>query len=1453
MKAGILLRHFPFTNMKYEELSHFLQNIGKDPSRLIFEDELTGVYNRRFLLQYFQYKVSWELVPDHPLSLIMMDLDYFKKINDTYGHSVGDQALVFLARVLREVSGDEGLPIRYAGDEFMILLPRSGKQSAIEMGGRLLKRLHSEPMSLGEEGKGQLRITLSIGIASAPEDAQTGRALIQKADTALYYAKKQGRDRLANAGAIPAEDVFAKTALYQLQGENMAGRKDELGQVSQCLQSFSQGKSHFILVEGGSGMGKTTFLEAIRRNLVKEKNLRQAKVSGSIQEMFRPYYLATKFLVELLNEREDKGAAILESLDPKETSHFSQILPHLESSPEVPSPEDESAVREGLFNTLVHFVPRIVDGQPLILLIDDLQFADEASLLLLRHVMLRGQIPLFICGTAADPLPILLEGHRVPLDSFYKAYHQELSIHRLKLVPLTAADIAEHLEKMFPGVEIPGHLDRDLEQITQGNPLFLGEILCKLVLEQKITLSGQQWVIAPLAQDDLPKSLEAIIRQKIQNLDEESRKLIYQASTFGEDVPLSLLTGSSKIMESKVLEFVDQAVSQGLMNLDFQLNDQSLRFRGKRILEIMEEEIQPEEKRELHDQVGKYQETLFQKFLVPSAAPLIYHFRRASNLEKAKTYEQFERAQSLKVFNAAEAFNYSGERRKELPPPGDPLDPESLAQVPSLIKCLLTALRNIQLYPLGSESVITGNRQVREAVEAILEKNETLSLFQVRRALVINGQKVDLSELKYVGEELIKLFDRLEVQGIIFQRGISQREVNLWLEGFGRAKPKVIDKDYWHTFSEEHRLEHIEIKQIRYTLRVDGDSQVLQILQPIPGKGGQRNGSILAGVQKLGDEELAQVPEVLRAVLNAVRNIKLYPLNSKNVSASIDQLYEALHGLLARQKTLVLAQVRGLLVVNGVKIDPRGIEPQVDGFLKFLDTYLLTSLTFLDAVTLQELKSFIGVLGQAPPGGSDTEFWPRVAKEERIKNLLFDQVFYETRVTPTQGSEDLDQLVEIVGVEGLDTELFEPIPEEQLEPFLNDLRAQVADLLADGKEKETLQLLRRLFVNFPDRTIVTREKMVESCRRMLEDLTPAQQNYFAKLLSHPLLGIFQEEKDPKITREISSLLHRMSTLLIQFVQYPLASRILLNLQQRQRQLEDARDPYSQRLAKVLERKLDPGVQKLLLYDLNSEEPFRHQNAVLLLGGLGKAAIPLLVEAIKKADDLRVRTLAASLLAKAGNEGVALVKKEAVLAGTAEERARILDVIEIVTRDLKAELAHALGEENSKVRQAAFRLLERMNDSQAVELLLEKVEGNDARLALESIECLGKLKPSAAVGRLLSLLENQKKSDLLVSCCRALGQIGDPACIEPLLKILTQQGLFSRLKSGWSDVRATAAYALSQIPHPRAAEALISLENDSDPRVRETAQKVLKSFHSRKPVPKPRSHPLRRDGSPAKPK
>ena len=171
--------------MKYEELLQFLQHVGKDPSRLIFEDELTGIYNRRFLLNYFQHKIPWETLEDHPLSLILMDVDHFKKINDTYGHDAGDEVLVWIGALLREIAGEDGLPIRYAGDEFMILLPHGERREALNLGEMLLQRVREESLEV-EKGGNRLKITVSIGVASAPGDARTGKGLIKKADTALY-------------------------------------------------------------------------------------------------------------------------------------------------------------------------------------------------------------------------------------------------------------------------------------------------------------------------------------------------------------------------------------------------------------------------------------------------------------------------------------------------------------------------------------------------------------------------------------------------------------------------------------------------------------------------------------------------------------------------------------------------------------------------------------------------------------------------------------------------------------------------------------------------------------------------------------------------------------------------------------------------------------------------------------------------------------------------------------------------------------------------------------------------------------------------------------------------------------------------------------------------------------------------------------------------------------------
>jgi len=99
--------------MEYQEFSHFLEHVGKDPSRLIFEDELTGIFNRRYLHHHLQFKIAWNSSEDQWLSLLMMDVDHFKEINDTLGHSAGDELLQQIANRIKSCIRDEDTAARF--------------------------------------------------------------------------------------------------------------------------------------------------------------------------------------------------------------------------------------------------------------------------------------------------------------------------------------------------------------------------------------------------------------------------------------------------------------------------------------------------------------------------------------------------------------------------------------------------------------------------------------------------------------------------------------------------------------------------------------------------------------------------------------------------------------------------------------------------------------------------------------------------------------------------------------------------------------------------------------------------------------------------------------------------------------------------------------------------------------------------------------------------------------------------------------------------------------------------------------------------------------------------------------------------------------------------------------------------------------------------------------------
>jgi len=164
---------------------------------------LTGLYNYRFfeslLHNEFDKLASFKR---REISLIILDIDHFKSVNDTYGHQSGNEILIELAARLRDEVGPYGTVARYGGEEFVVLLPDCEKEEAYHLAEQIRQIIANEPFTLEQSlingAKQQVHITASIGVASAPEDADDGLALIRHADRALYVGAKQaGRNRVA--------------------------------------------------------------------------------------------------------------------------------------------------------------------------------------------------------------------------------------------------------------------------------------------------------------------------------------------------------------------------------------------------------------------------------------------------------------------------------------------------------------------------------------------------------------------------------------------------------------------------------------------------------------------------------------------------------------------------------------------------------------------------------------------------------------------------------------------------------------------------------------------------------------------------------------------------------------------------------------------------------------------------------------------------------------------------------------------------------------------------------------------------------------------------------------------------------------------------------------------------------------------------------------------------------
>lgn len=160
-------------------------------------DEVTGLWNRRVFAARLSEEAARSVRYGSPLSLIMLDLDDFKSVNDEFGHLAGDSVLEAIGELLRSTLRESDVPIRYGGDEFAVILPGITKTEAFVVAEKLRERLAATPITItADERTREVHVTASLGVASVGSRAAEALSLLEAADSALYQAKASGRDQV---------------------------------------------------------------------------------------------------------------------------------------------------------------------------------------------------------------------------------------------------------------------------------------------------------------------------------------------------------------------------------------------------------------------------------------------------------------------------------------------------------------------------------------------------------------------------------------------------------------------------------------------------------------------------------------------------------------------------------------------------------------------------------------------------------------------------------------------------------------------------------------------------------------------------------------------------------------------------------------------------------------------------------------------------------------------------------------------------------------------------------------------------------------------------------------------------------------------------------------------------------------------------------------------------------
>ena len=757
---------------------------------LIFIDDLTGLYNRRYLYSQLPLELQIAAKQNYCLWLFMLDIDNFKYINDTYGHLCGDQIIKDLSVIMRENTKTVDKKVRYAGDEFTIILPQLDAKDVIKVAERLLLKVRNHVFTDKRSGK-EIKLSISLGIAGFPNDATEAISLINLADKALYLSKQKGRDCISCSSEISPETFWKKDLLEKFPCPVFVDREDELFQLEEKIARANKSSLEFVLISGDTGIGKSRLLHELNNRATVSAGALCLSFRCEEKFMIQPYHVLGQLLYNYFLNLDKLPDDLLSGFTGTELIALYEFMPLLKDIAGAPEVLDNpTGSKEGLENCLLKLLNNMsTKVKPLRVFLDDFHYIDSETLHLLTLLVKEHKdLSVFV---AAAYSPQDLSAAEMLSSPFSVALNTgEYKEAMLVLGKLDLEHTKEMIAAIFGSASLSEETTGLIYKITAGNPLFIEELLKFIIDKEYLVYAQGNWKQMPFDSADLPVSIEDAIRKRIAGLSAETKQMIAKAAAIGEVFEVDFLQSIDSEDKGYVLDLIESAKKVGLVYEKLGASNNEFSFAAGKMRDIIFDSTASDQMKHFYSRIAQIKEKVPPEQIPAVAGELYYNFKKSKDWARADYYSKIIEQNKAAFYDRTVMYAQTLAEEAKEQKAAVALSKGSLAIIPELIRHIYIASVNYVLYPPKSRMRAQAVEEIYKRLSQIFAETDILTVANLGEALIVNNKKLAKESKSFFWDGFVSLLKNLNIESITFKNGLSLEELSKFIEVINNLRDK---------------------------------------------------------------------------------------------------------------------------------------------------------------------------------------------------------------------------------------------------------------------------------------------------------------------------------------------------------------------------------------------------------------------------------------------------------------------------------------------------------------------------------------------------------------------------------------------------------------------------------------------------------------------------------------